>query len=346
MEEDKKELKKGFFKKVYYSIFKLEKYGEMSAEGVGRAIKYLLKLSLILAIIISLGTLYQVNQMAKKGVDFIEKQVGEFTYKDGNLQLESNEPVIAPSQSFGKIIIDTNIENEEDINNYLNSFDGDKGILILKDKVLIKGASAKGVISYDYNTIFEGVNIYEINKDQVISYVNGNDTWKIYTIIFVFLLIYSLINSFLPILFNAVLLSLFGYLATWFARIRIRFAAIFNLAVYSLTLSVLLHGGYITVNIFTDFIIKYFQVMYIAVAAIYLIAAIFMIKTEFLKRQIEVAGVVRTKQEEQETKEEDKKQEEQPKNEEKEGKKEQPKKEDKKEEKKGEEPETPEGSEA
>ena len=98
MEEDKKELKKGFFKKVYYSIFKLEKYGEMSAEGVGRAVKYLLKLSLILAIIISLGTLYQVNQLAKKGVDFLENQVGEFTYKDGNLKLENNEPIIAPSK--------------------------------------------------------------------------------------------------------------------------------------------------------------------------------------------------------------------------------------------------------
>lgn len=340
MEEDKKELKKGFFKKVYYSIFKLEKYGEMSAEGIGRAIKYLLKLALILALIISLGTLYQINQMAKKGVDFIENQVGEFTYKDGNLKLESNEPVIAPSQSFGKIIIDTNIENEEDIDNYLNSIDGDKGILILKDKVLIKGASARGVISYNYNTIFEGVNIYEINKDQVMSYVNGNDAWKIYLIAFAILLIYSLINSFLPILFNAALLSLFGYLVTWFAKIKIRFAAIFNLAVYSLTLSVLLHGGYIIVNVFTDFIIKYFQIMYIAVAAIYLIAAIFMIKTEFLKRQIEVTKMVQIKKQQEENKEEEKE------DEKKEEKQEEPKKEDKKDEKKGEEPETPEGSEA
>ena len=34
------EIKKGFFKKVWYSIDKIEKYSELSAEGFGRAIKY------------------------------------------------------------------------------------------------------------------------------------------------------------------------------------------------------------------------------------------------------------------------------------------------------------------
>lgn len=341
MEENNKELKKGFFKKVWYSIFKLEKYGEMSAEGVGRAIKYLIKLSLILAIIISLGTIYQVNLMKNKAENFIENQVGEFSYKDGVLKLENEEPVIAPSSYLGKVIIDTNIETNEEIDNYLNSMTGNKGILILKDKILIQGATQRGVITYNYDSVLGEIDIGEINKQQVMDYLNGSNVWKVYLIIFVIVLLYTLINTFLSILFNTAVLSMFGYLVTWFAKIKIRLQAIFNLAAYALTLSIVLNAVYITVNIFTDFVIKYFQVMYIAVAAIYLIAAIFIIKSEFLKKQIEVAGVVRAKQEEkdEETKaEEENKPEEQPKDDKKDNKE--------KDNKKGKEPETPEGSEA
>ena len=39
-EKENKELKKGFFKKVWYSIEKIEKYSELSAEGLKSAIKY------------------------------------------------------------------------------------------------------------------------------------------------------------------------------------------------------------------------------------------------------------------------------------------------------------------
>ena len=40
-EVENKELKKGFFKKVWYSIDKIEKYAELSAEGLKSALKYL-----------------------------------------------------------------------------------------------------------------------------------------------------------------------------------------------------------------------------------------------------------------------------------------------------------------
>ena len=48
-------LKPNFFKKVWYSITKIEKYPEMAAQGLGNAIKYIAKLVVILAIILGLG---------------------------------------------------------------------------------------------------------------------------------------------------------------------------------------------------------------------------------------------------------------------------------------------------
>ena len=50
-EENNNEIKKGFLKKVWYSIEKIEKYSELSAEGFGRAIKYLSILIMLLSII-------------------------------------------------------------------------------------------------------------------------------------------------------------------------------------------------------------------------------------------------------------------------------------------------------
>lgn len=314
MEENVQGLKKGFFKKVWYSILKLEKYGEMSAEGLKQAIKYAIQISLIIAIVLSFGTIYQINEKVKKGVNFIENEVGDFTYKDGILNVESNEPIIAPSATAGKIIIDTNIESEEDINQYLNSIEENMGILLLKDKVIIKGLSKGESITYKYNTLLNNLNISEIDNEGTIKYINENK-WNIYIQIFIIICIYTLISTFISIIVNAILLSIFGWVATWFARIKMRYVAIFNLAIYSLTLSTLLQAAYVIVNALTGFNITYFQVMYVAVAAIYLIASIFLIKSEFIKTQAEeikkmesIINEVKEKEEEKEN--QDKKQEE------------------------------------
>lgn len=96
---------------------------------------------------------------------------------------------------------------------------------------------------------------------------------------------------FLTTLSNAVFLSLFGYLTTWIAKIKMRFVAIFNMAVYALTLSTILNIIYIAINIFVKFNMQYFQVMYIAVAAIYLVAAIFILKVDFTKKQAELMKI-------------------------------------------------------
>ena len=57
MEDNKnetKQFKKGFFKKVWYSVTKIEKYPEMATEGVPRALIYLAKLSIIISIVVSI----------------------------------------------------------------------------------------------------------------------------------------------------------------------------------------------------------------------------------------------------------------------------------------------------
>ena len=99
----------------------------------------------------------------------------------------------------------------------------------------------------------------------------------------------------LTIISNVVLLSFFGYITTLLARIKMRYVAVFNMSAYALTLSVILNMLYVAVNIFVTFNMEYFQVMYVAVAAIYLVAAILILKADFMKKQLKVMKIAEAK---------------------------------------------------
>lgn len=293
----KKSNKKGFFKKVWYSIFKIDKYGEMSAEGLKRAIGYLLKLTLLVSTIVGILMVFKVRDIKHKGIEFLETQVGQFSYNDGILNIEGEQPIIAPSSTFGEIIIDTSIETDEEINKYINSMEEGRGILALKDRVVLRGIASNDLVVYKYSNLLGDLQITNIDSNGAIEMLNSNKMWTIYGIVFAIITGYTFLVLLISIVFNALILSIFGYLVTWFARIKMRFAALFNLSVYSLTLSTILNVIYIVINMLTDFVITYFQLMYMAVAAIYLIASILIIKSDFLRTQVEVAGIVKMSKE-------------------------------------------------
>lgn len=293
-EQNTKQPKMGFFKMVGNSITKIEKYPEMAAQGLGKAISYLAKIVAILAIVLSLGMMYQTYNLIKEGVAYLQNEFPEFSYKDGVLDIQSeNEIRISAKDSVvGLTIIDTKTEDETQINKYINEITQEgEGILVLKDKVMVKTYSVAGTISYLYKDMLEPVGVTEFVKQDVINYANSNQVINVYISLFITIFVYAFIMYFLTTLSNAIILSLFGFIATWIARIKMRYVAIFNMSAYALTLSTILNMVYIAVNTFIPFTMEYFQVMYVAVAAIYLVAAIFILKDEFIKKQIELMKI-------------------------------------------------------
>lgn len=306
--------KRGFFKKLWYSIVNIEKYPEMATEGVGRAISYLFKIVAILAIVLSIWMTYETYETVRKGVDYLQNYFPSFSYKDGTLTVESEEPItISEEQSgVGKIVVDTKTDSEEQINQYLNDIgDNESGIVILKNKALVKTPAIAGSISYDYQQTFEKMQMTQFTKQDVINYTNSSEIITLYISMFLTILIYSIIMYFITTLWYVVMISIVGYITSWMLKIKMRYVAIFNMSVYAITLSVLLNTIYLIINMFIPFTISYFQVMYVAVATIYLIAAIFIIKSETIKKQaelmkIEEAQKIVKKELEEENKEEEK----------------------------------------
>ena len=226
-----------------------------------------------------------------------------------------NEMIISSEDTIeGKIIIDTKVEEEQKVNQYINEVaEEGEGIIVLKDKIILKSSAVVGTISYSYKETFEPMDITQFSKQDVINYANSNQIVTLYVSIFLTIFIYAFIMYLLTTLSNAIMLSFFGYITTVLARIKIRYVAIFNMSAYALTLSTILNMLYIAINIFIPFNMEYFQVMYVAVAAIYLVAAILILKTEIIKQQIELMKIaeaeeiIKKEMEEKEQQEKEKK---------------------------------------
>ena len=293
-EQTEEIIKNNFLKRLWYSISKIEKYPDMAAEGFKRAMGYLVKIVMILTLVISAGMIYQTHILIQKGVNYLKDEIPEFTYKDGVLSVASETELKINKEKFpiGEVIVDTNTEDEQKVNQYINEVtENGEGVVVLKDKIIVKNSSVVGTINYSYKDTFEQMGITEFNKQDVINYTNGSGMFKLYASLFLTIFVYSFIMYFLTTISNVVLLSIFGFITTLLAKIRMRYVAIFNMSVYAITLSVILNMLYIGVNVFVPFSMEYFQVMYVAVAAIYLVAAILILKSDFIKKQAELMKI-------------------------------------------------------
>ena len=325
------------YKKFWLSITKFERYPEMATEGVGRAFGYLIWLIFIFSIIFAIALIIKFADLAKKGIDFFDKNFNEISYSEGTLTLDTVNK--SATTDWGNIVVNTEELSEEQLKQYENKKSyTDVEMVWLKEYVLLKYNNEVG--KFYYKDILENLQIKQFDKATALSYLKEQfNSPKIYIMYFIVITIYLFISYFIATLLDAIMLSLFGMITTAFARIQIRYRALFNMAVYSITISTVLQLIYMIVKTFTGFNIKYFDLMYTAISFICLTAAIFMIKSDVIRQQIELMKVIEIKKKEQE----EEKQEEEKKEEDNEEKKED-KKEDKKEKENNEEnPPTVEG---
>ena len=292
------EKKLSFFTKVRYSITKFEKYPEMAAEGVPSAIKYFVKLMAIFCVIVSLGLVYQFHMSLQSGVEYLKNNLPEMTYTNGELKVESEEAIQINTDNsiVNKVIIDTNTEQAEQIDKYVDSIgEEESGIVVLKDKIIVKNAAVVTPTEYTYTDLLSSLSaqdIQTITKQDIINFFTGSNILSLYGMFFVLMFIYVFIIYLLSCFIDTLVLAILGNITVIFTRLRIRFSAIYNMAVYALTLSITLNAIYIAINTITGFEIKYFQVMYTSIAYIYLVASIFMIKSDFNKRQAELMKII------------------------------------------------------
>lgn len=285
--------KTNFFKEAFKSIKDLDKYEDFALEQPSKAFKYLIKLIVIFCALICVCYTYQIVQNMNDIYANFKNELPNFSYADGILKLDSTEPILLEEykEILGKIVIDTNIlENE--VEKYGKDIkDGNVGVLVLKDKCIILSNGAMGQVTYKYEDIAKNYGITEFTKQDVINYVEGINIITIYSSIYFVIFVYLFLAYGISILMDVLLLSILAYFVSRISKINMKFAPSFTIAVHAITLPAILNLVYIIVNLFTGFTIKYFGLMYSIISYIYVIVAILMIKTDFINRQIELMKI-------------------------------------------------------
>ncbi len=307
--------KDGFFKTVLKSIKDIDKYEQFALEGTGKTCLYLLEIVLIITIIVVAILIYQFSNTMQSAVIYFNDNVQEMTYADGILSVNSNQKLeVEPNNGIAqKIIIDTSDLSDEQINQYKEQFDGlSSGFILLKDRLLIKNEMLTDITETTYTDLLSQYNITNLDKQSVLDYIYANQT-QIYISVAVAEFIYMYMIYLSSIIIDVLILAILGLIVARIIGMKIKFSASFSLGVHALTLSIILNILYIILNAFTGYTIRYFQIMYTAISYIYIVAAILIIKSDYVKRQIELNKIkteqenVRQEIEKKREKEEDKK---------------------------------------
>ena len=287
------EEKIGFFKRIKIAIFNLEKYSIFANEKFSKALKYLFLLIVIVTLVLAIASTIQLSQEAGRLVDYVKsEEVPDFELKDG--KLEASGKIDAYDEEYNsRLIIDTTEDiTDEKIDEYKKeSKNTSYSAILLKDKIIYKfDLDLDNYVETTYKDTTSIVGITDITKDKLVKdYLNDDALFKLKMILGVYAFITILLLNILTLFEDIIIIGIFGWIASKIARVPLTLRKTFSLAIYSLTLSILLSTLYSVVYSFTNFEIKYFEVMYMIIAYIYIVAAIMI-----MKEGIKTAGEVVT----------------------------------------------------
>ena len=314
MEKTKKQ---GFFKSIKNSIFNFDSYQDFALEEMKRGIFYFLKLAILFSVIIAIVfSVLQVVVRIPNAKNFIASDIPDFSYSNGILDVKSDETVTIDNIADQVLIIaDTKDLDETKINEYKDKINlYDIGVLVLKDKVYLKnsyaGTGLQEIPMSDIGSIY-GKN--EFTKQDIVNDINSINMISLcislaFTVFLGFFITY-LIMSILDI----IILALLSNIVAMLLRVRMKVSALVNISVHAMTLPIILLLIYAIVLMTTGFEIKYFNIMYRGIAYIYVITAVFLIRQNLIKQQMELTTIVQKQKELKQQLEEKEKEQQEPK---------------------------------
>ncbi len=265
-----------FFKKIYFSICKTKKYGELSKIKFRKCAYYVMDLMLICSIIYSSIITFQISKNANGLQEYLEQNFPELVYEEGTLISEKQERIILNHELVkanfgGQIVIDTDSEYEELINEYSNT--GEASILLTANKYVT--INSQGAIAeYDYNEIISEDTEGEqttIGKEYFIN-IFSNISYSYY--FFLYLLGACIGMAIIVFAYN-LFISGIGFIICKIKKLKVKFSEIYKMGLYAHTLSILV---YFIMNFVPTNVAQYMQVIVLSAPIAYLSYAIYINK--------------------------------------------------------------------
>ena len=86
-------------------------------------------------------------------------------------------------------------------------------------------------------------------------------------------------------LIDVLALSLLVIIISKMAKISLKYSQCLMIAIYSITLPIIVNLIYLTANILTGFYMPYFQIMYTLISYIYIVAVILIMRSDLIKKK-------------------------------------------------------------
>lgn len=299
-----KQKKMGFFRRVKNAIVNFDEYKSFAEEKVWTTIKYIFKIAFIFSLIVSFALTYRVTQEINNALQIYKNECPEFRFENNILVIDSDNKQFVKGDPNGYIGILMNSEKEE-LKEIQEASNYQVIVAALKDKLILKDLNGTEN-SITYEKMSKKIDFNNINKQETLNMVFSDKMIEIYITVIVLSLIYFYLAYLIQFVLDTLVLSLVGYLLSKIVRIKFKYKSLFNMGAYAVTLPIVLYMICLCVNILTGFTIKYFEIAYNAIAYIYIITAILMIKSDLTKQQIEVGQIIEEQKKVREEKEQEK----------------------------------------
>ena len=129
--------KVSFFKRIKDAVINFDEYLNFLEEKLSVAIKYIIKLALILTFIITIALTVKIVQEANNLIISFQNEAPEFSFQNNELVIEGeNQKILKGDESgyFG-LIVDT---QNESLSNVEETADYQRVIGVLKDKIVVR----------------------------------------------------------------------------------------------------------------------------------------------------------------------------------------------------------------
>lgn len=242
-----------FHTKFIKSITDFKFYENFLNQSTGKALKYLLMLTITIGVLWLIRPIYEFNTSITQMVYSFHESVPDFTLKNGELKIDKEMP-IKLEDTNNVVIIDTTGKTNESV---LDAYDS--GVFIGKNSLVQKKS---GFETRSFN--FSQLEAFELTKDDVenlIPLLRG---------INVIILIFGLPWFFVSKLFSALILSIIGLILSSIKKVDIKFGGLYKLSIYALTLPILIKVILSAMNL----TIPHFWIVYFALGSVYLWNAI------------------------------------------------------------------------
>lgn len=253
--------KTGFFRSLFYSITSFSKYRLFLRHRVGRAVVYLLLLTLLLSIPICFKWYSELKEGADLFMEIMTDVVPDFKFENGKLEVNGEMPIAVDYKT--PVVIDTRPDAKDRI---LNQYDN--VILITSDEVIQKNY---------LNVTSVPLNIYgymTVTRDDIMQSLPVLEP-IFYAIIIIYTVIFAI--SFVAGKFiSALLVSLIGLAVNAVKGTRLSYRNVFKISVYSMTLPLIAGTVLNTLNVHIPFL----WVLFYIGCSIYVVGAISYIRYE------------------------------------------------------------------